>query len=391
MAIWEGRELAHRSPQPQLLARGVRYAGKQAAKGRRQVPPRRRRSATLFGRHRRGHGFLRLANTSICSPAIRWKCTDQAVIVQYMHSIEDLAGQPPIDGLAAFEAVADAGSFSKAAFLLRTTHSTVSRRLAAVEHWVGFKLVERSPRGVELTPDGQAYLTDVRRALALIWEGRESRRDPRGGERVALATPASFASFVLFPLLVRLEQQPTPLRIDLAIGNRLTDFAGERVDLAIRRGIGPWPDVVSLPIYQEHLIPVATGDFAARLGADPAPVDLLAFSLLHDAAEQGWRQWFAAHGHPFRGRPRDRQFGDHQVVLDAAGAGLGIALARMPLSRRALQQQALRPVHTVSIPGPRAFHLVRPRLRLRAVAVELVRRLTRELGIDSEHAARFLG
>jgi hypothetical protein len=102
MAIWEGRELAHRSPQPQLLARGVRYAGKQAAKGRRQVPPRRRRSATLFGRHRRGHGFLRLANTSICSPAIRWKCTDQAVIVQYMHSIEDLAGQPPIYGLAAF-------------------------------------------------------------------------------------------------------------------------------------------------------------------------------------------------------------------------------------------------------------------------------------------------
>ena len=244
MAIWEGRELAHRSPQPQLLARGVRYAGKQAAQGRRQVPPRRRRSATLFGRHRRGHRFFRLANTSICSPAIRWKCTDQAVIVQYMHSIEDLAGQPPIDGLAAFEAMADAGSFSKAAFLLRTTHSTVSRRLAAVEHWVGFKLVERSPRGVELTPDGQAYLTDVQSGLGADLGGpREPTRSTWRRARGALATPASFASFVLFPLLVRLEQQPTPLRIDLAIGNRLTDFAGERVDLAIRRGIGPWPGV----------------------------------------------------------------------------------------------------------------------------------------------------
>lgn len=57
-----------------------------------------------------------------------------------------------VDALRLLVAVAEAGSFTKAAVRLNYTQSAVSRRIAALEHQAGGPLFERLPRGVRLNP-----------------------------------------------------------------------------------------------------------------------------------------------------------------------------------------------------------------------------------------------
>ena len=78
------------------------------------------------------------------------------------HSLFDL---PPLEGLIAMLAAAEEGSFSAAAAKLGLTHGSVSRRIAALEHWLGASLFERHGRGVRRTPAGLRFSQDSRQSL----------------------------------------------------------------------------------------------------------------------------------------------------------------------------------------------------------------------------------
>ncbi len=65
---------------------------------------------------------------------------------------------PPLDTLRAFEAAARTGSFSSAAEALNLTHGAVSRQVAKLEHWLGYRVFLRQARGVSPTPEGQRLL-----------------------------------------------------------------------------------------------------------------------------------------------------------------------------------------------------------------------------------------
>src|SRR5262245_59831494 len=96
-------------------------------------------------------------------------------------------------------AVVQAGSMNKAAALLNTGQSAVSRSIAELEHSVGVRLVERTPQGVEPTRYGRALLDggaavfdDLRQAVKNI----EFLADPTVGEVRIGCTPLLAASFV---------------------------------------------------------------------------------------------------------------------------------------------------------------------------------------------------
>ncbi|WP_292557654.1 LysR substrate-binding domain-containing protein, partial [Mesorhizobium sp.] len=81
----------------------------------------------------------------------------------------------------------------------------------------------------------------------------------------------------------------------------------------------------------EHIFPIASPELAGEIGhGDPAR--LLKFPLINDSDASGWRAWLAAQDIDYRPRPQDRRFEDYNLVLDAAAHGLGIALARPPLT-----------------------------------------------------------
>ena len=72
-------------------------------------------------------------------------------------------------------AVAQAGSMNKAAALLNTGQSAISRSIADLEHTVGVRLVERTPRGVEPTKYGRALLDG---GAAMFDELRQAVKKP---------------------------------------------------------------------------------------------------------------------------------------------------------------------------------------------------------------------
>jgi LysR family transcriptional regulator, glycine cleavage system transcriptional activator len=164
------------------------------------------------------------------------------------------------------------------------------------------------------------------------------------------------------------------LRIQLQIETRNVDVDAGEADLAIRYGQGVWQGVEVESFMEEALYPVASGALAAKLaaaGADAiSAADLLAYPLLHDSDLSGWRAWFASHGIELKPRTQDRRFEDYTLVLAAAEAGLGIALARVPFAEAYLRHSGLVRMSEHTVKSPLQFYFVstrkekRPKTRL---------------------------
>lgn len=72
-----------------------------------------------------------------------------------------------------FQAVADCENFHRAAAQLRVAQPALSRQIRTLEQMLGVELFQRQPRGVRLTPPGQAFLEDVRRILADVGRAQD--------------------------------------------------------------------------------------------------------------------------------------------------------------------------------------------------------------------------
>jgi LysR family transcriptional regulator, glycine cleavage system transcriptional activator len=295
--------------------------------------------------------------------------------------------RPPLANLETVCLVAQAGSFSAAAAASGITHGAISRRIAAVENWLGVPLFERHGRGVMLTPDGQRFVGQVVQAFDIIdsaadqWHARHSAR------LVRMSVVSSFARLWLFDRLASLEQRPHPLKIQLDVGSRNADISGGEADLAIRYGRGNWPGLHTELLFPEELSPVAHPDIAAKLKANDLD-GMLAYPLLHDSDLTGWRAWLHGRGISLKGRTHDRRFEDYTLVLAAAESGLGIALARLPLASAWLQQSKLVRLDRRTVTSPLANYIVTAKQERRPEVLELIQRLRDGIGGSTRQARR---
>ncbi|WP_129794061.1 LysR substrate-binding domain-containing protein [Sphingosinicella sp. CPCC 101087] len=292
-----------------------------------------------------------------------------------MHSSNSL---PPLEGLNALLAAADAGSFTAAAEALGITHGSVSRRVAALESWLGTSLFERHGRGVRLTPAGQRFAAEARRALGALARSAEHWRPWRGRQTVSLSVVPAFARLWLLPRLAGLERDD--LHVNLLLEHRATHLDAREADIAIRYGRGAWDGVDARLLFRETLVPAAAPEIAARLGRTPdtrTAADLLHFPLLHDSDVSQWRAWLDRAGIAYRPRWNDRRFEDYDTVLAAAASGLGIALLRLPFAASWLADGRLVPVAARAEPNPAAHHVCLRVGESRSAVLELAERLSR--------------
>lgn len=285
---------------------------------------------------------------------------------------------PPLDGLTAVLAAIRAGSFTAAADELGLTHGAVSRRIQAVERWLGTPLFERHARGVRATPAGQRFAREVEQALATISQSAEHWRPRRELETVRISVVPSFAKLWLLPRVRALQGTPPEVRIELSIEHRLASLEGREVDLAIRYGAGAWPGLRTHLLMRETLFPVAAPDVAKRLGRQ-APAERIAHEpLLHDSDTAQWRAWLASCGLRYRPRASDRRFEDYDLVLAAAEAGLGVALLRAPLAQSALASGSLMRLSGHAIHNPASHWIVMRAGEDRSTILRLVERMSSE-------------
>ncbi|MFD6551900.1 LysR family transcriptional regulator [Streptomyces sp. NPDC058398] len=99
-----------------------------------------------------------------------------------------------LDAVRTFVAVADAGQFQEAAAELAVTQQAVSKRVAVLERTLGVRLFTRTPRGAELTIDGQAFLPHARELLRVSERAVASVRTGRRPLRVDIIASRGAAS-----------------------------------------------------------------------------------------------------------------------------------------------------------------------------------------------------
>jgi LysR family glycine cleavage system transcriptional activator len=267
---------------------------------------------------------------------------------------------PPLNAVRAFEVAARHLSFKEAAAELGVTNGAISLQIKNLEDALGAKLFDRRARTVTLTNEGQRYFRSVRTAFRILKEATAEFRSIDRSILTVSCTPL-FASQWLMPRLGSFQRQAPTVDVRISTTNRLIDFARDRIDLAIRHGLGRYPGLFTERLVDDDLIVVCSprliGDKKQRIrDAD----DLRQFAFLHEEHNDDWRLWLAAAGVEGIDWPAGPVLSDSKAVINAAVAGDGMALLRESMIRSELRTgRLIRPL-PARLKVDLAYYLVHP-------------------------------
>lgn len=268
---------------------------------------------------------------------------------------------PSLNALRAFESAARHQSFTRAAEELNVSQGAVSHHVKMLEGQLGLMLFRRERQGLTITAAGQNYLDLLTRVFDQLAEGTQRllQREKAGTLTVSMS-PNFVAKWLVHRLGRFVAENPT---IDLRVNATMAhiNFAQEDVDLAVRHGTGNWPDLHVTPLVAEDIFPVCSP--ALLQGPRPlsAVPDLRHHTILHDTSRRDWPMWLELAGQPDLLPAHSLTFDQTSMVIDAAVAGQGVALARSALAAVDLLAGRLVRPFAVRLPAPFAYYVVCPK------------------------------
>jgi LysR family glycine cleavage system transcriptional activator len=263
---------------------------------------------------------------------------------------------PSLQTLRAFDAAGRHQSYSKAGRELGLTHSAISHRIRELEALLGTRLFERQGNCMVPTADGVRLLGQVRNALGLL----ESIFTPSGEQKKRRLTISVFPALSpwLIPRLGSFRALHPGLDLRLDLSSRPVEL-GDGVDAAVRYGLGSWTNTDASLLAKEILFPVCSPKYLAEHPLN-GPGDLLNCNLLRHPWHS-WAAWFEAAG-VSAGEPLSGpEYADSSLLIEAAEAGEGVALARALGVADRLDDGNLVQPFDISIPDQRAYYFVRPK------------------------------
>ena len=253
------------------------------------------------------------------------------------HNLDDKLSHknlPALNSLRCFEAAARQESFSKAAGALNLTHGAVSRQVRHLEDALGYTLFDRHHRRVTLTAAGRHLQKAVSRALADIATAMSEARSIAAPRELVLSCEPTLLMRWLIPRLTGLQLQRPDLKLHLMSGGGSFSFAGDGIDIAIRRNDFDRPDgIIARKIMPEWIGPVCPAAMADAL-TDPAALATL--PRLHTRTRpEAWQDWQGLAG-PLPDSAENHWFDHFYFSLQAATSGLGMAIAPYAFVREEL-------------------------------------------------------
>lgn len=164
--------------------------------------------------------------------------------------------------MRSFAAVAETGSFSRAARSSGLSPAAVTRDVAALEAQLGVRLLQRTTRQVRSTPEGDVYLAHVKRILADVNEAQAAIRGTHEElvGPVSVTAPATFGRLHVTPALLAFAQKHPQIVLRSVFLDRIVDLMEEGIDVAVR--IGQLPD--------SNAMSIRVGSVRRRMCASPA-------------------------------------------------------------------------------------------------------------------------
>ncbi|MFF5863920.1 LysR family transcriptional regulator [Pseudomonas sp. NPDC012596] len=288
---------------------------------------------------------------------------------------------PPLNALRAFEATARLNSVSQAAEALHVTHGAVSRQIKVLEEHLGVALFVKDGRGIKLTDAG----TRLRDASGEAFDRLRSvcselSRDVSEAPFV-LGCSGSLLARWFIPRLGRLKADLPELRLHLSAGEGDLDPRRPGLDALLVYAQPPWPADMQVHVLAEERIgPVLSPHYVGfeRLRDAPASA-LLDEAVLHTTSRpQAWPTWVDEQGLDPAALKYGQAFEHLYYLLEAAVAGLGVAIAPQPLVADDLRAGRLSAPWGFSA-TPAALALWVPRRAADGRAEQLAQWLRREL------------
>jgi len=241
---------------------------------------------------------------------------------------------PPLNALRSFEAAARLGGVGRAAEALHVTHGAISRQLRLLEEHLGVVLFQREGRGLRLTRAGEDLQAACEGAFDQIREAVVALKRQQRPEALVLGCSGSILARWMIPRLQALQSALTQLPLHWSAQDGSFTAEQQGLDAVLLLAQPPWPrgwQVRELAPERVGVVVSPQHPAAARLAHQP-PSSLLGESLLHTTSRpQAWPAWALSHGL----EPAQLQLGsgfEHlYYLLEAAVAGLGVAIAPEPL------------------------------------------------------------
>ena len=289
-----------------------------------------------------------------------------------------------ITGVQLFVRIVETGSFSKASADLGVTQPTATKHVAAVEARLGARLLNRNTRGVSATEIGTLYYEKCKTIQRELEEADSlvSLLQSRVSGQLRVSTSVSFGRRVLTPLVLAFMGRHPDITIDLSFDDRYVNLVEQGVDVAVRMGrladsslgarylgVNPWVLVASPAYLEAH----------AALGTPTVPADVARHHCLIYSSVQGDDRW------QFGGAAGDvigdvagadkampesvrvqgpLRSNNLSALLDAACAGMGLAILPWYVARDAVVAGNVVPLLTDHVLPVQEIHAVFPSPKL---------------------------
>jgi LysR family glycine cleavage system transcriptional activator len=229
---------------------------------------------------------------------------------------------PPLTAVEAFVQTARLGSIKAAAESLSLSSPALSRRVQALERFVGKPLFERRHQAILLNPDGEQLLTEIGPALEELGHAMERASGHSELMRLKLAVLPLFASHRLMPRLGELRALQPDLHVELDTRPHAFTRLDEGLDAAIALAKEVDESLYSVKLGSNRV--VAVGGRGTQQLKDPAQLRG-ATVLLHRDLPEAFDFWLESVGLAGLQPAAIDHFDSGQLILEAAAEGLGVA------------------------------------------------------------------
>jgi LysR family glycine cleavage system transcriptional activator len=211
-----------------------------------------------------------------------------------------------------------------------------------LEEHVGVELFVRDGRRVVLSEAGKASAQILKEAFEKMFEATRLMKQGSQKGRVTVSAAPSFAAKWLMPRLYDFSAANADIDIWVSADMAPVDFAVSDIDLAVRYGNGHYNGLNVEHLLAEAVVPVCS-PLLFEAAPMKRPVDLSRHVLLHDVGFEtdpscpDWAMWLKAHGVDGVDATRGPRFNQSSMVIEAAVAGRGVALAKRTIAEADLQ------------------------------------------------------
>ncbi len=242
--------------------------------------------------------------------------------------------------LRTFLCVAKAGSLSRAAEILGSSHATVGREIRRLQDQMGSQLVILTKNGATLTQKGQALTNELlrldQRLFSIASDLRAEKGEAEGTVRLGITD--GLGVIFLIPELQRFSAQYPKICIHLKSPGNFRNLRENQTDVMLGFSPDPSREMTSVPLGWLHFIPIASESYIERMGV-PTAANIEKHRFIDSeiySAKGVWDPW-----HSLVSRGAIAQFCDASISYALmVKAGLGIGL----LGNYVMMEPAVRPL-----------------------------------------------